>query len=957
MTKFHLAGYCLAPSRLTAFAFLLSSLLISLNVQAEEFNFPGLGEPVTVHEDARGIPTIIGNSEEDVAFVQGYFHARDRIFQMDYFRRLGSGTLAELVGSAALGTDVQLRTFGLRRAAQDSWKILDAKTKSILQAYANGVNAWLNSSPLPPEYAGLELTHVQPWTPVDTITFAKLLAFNLSFDLDIDATIDFATYQAVGNIVGFDGTALYFEDVFRSQPRDGRVSVPGFLESIGGFGQSSGDASTQSGASAPKANTPAVNRPAPVSDDTLVLAMQARERFAASDFLKDALKPLERTKGSNEWAVSGAHTASGNPLVANDPHLTLDTPSTFHESSLVYQLGDESYSVSGVQFAGAPGIIQGCNNWACWGSTVHPMDVTDIFQDEALLLPLPGGGLPTHTVHNGVAEPIRTIFQSYFVNIVGDGETDNLERANLSLLEGGITLVVPRRNNGPILSINGSSVLTLQYTGLAPTQEARFILEVDRARNMDEFQAALQYFDFGSQNWIYADVEGNIAYFTSAENPIRSDLAEGTVDGGVPPWFIRDGTGALNHEWAPLQNPQPGQAIPFEIMPASEMPHVINPESGYIANANNDPIGVTLDNNPLNQLRPSDVPGAGGIYYLNNGYADYRMGRIDRVLQGLLASDAPVTIEDMMELQANNQILDPELILPTLLNVVQGFDVPPGSPMAVAVDVMTTWDYSTPTGLAEGWDAGDDPNFAVEPSFDEVRNSAAATVYAVWRSMLIRNTIDATLSAIGLGDNLPGSTSAERAFSYHLMNYETNGGVGASGINFFSQGLGVTVVGSLQQALDLLASDDFAAAFENSIDVMDYRWGKLHRIVFDHPLNMDPLNVPNGGGFSDLSAELPGLARQGGYQAVDASSHSARANSVNGFMFGAGPARRFVGEMTPSGPVGYEVIPGGQSGVFFSPNYSSQLPLWLTNSYHPLSLGEAEGAATAVQSHTFSPAE
>lgn len=939
-------------SRFSIGALVLVSLIFAGAIQAEEFDFPGLHDAVTVYEDARGVPTIVGSSEEDVVFVQGYIHARDRFFQMDYFRKLASGRLAELVGTAALATDVQLRTFGLRRAAFESWQTLDATTNNILQAYANGVNAWLGSNPLPPEYAGLELTHTAPWSPVDTLAYAKLLAFDLSFNLDIDATIDFATYQAVGEVVGFDGTALYFEDVFRVQPRDGRVSVPNFLASIGGFGQSSPESQGQH---APKPETLGLERPGPVSDTTLNLAMQAREKFAASEFLRDALKPLDRVKGSNEWAVSGTHTQSGYPLVANDPHLGLDTPSTFHESNLVYQLGKDSYSVSGVQFAGAPGIIQGCNDWLCWGSTVHPMDVTDVFQDEALLLPLPGGGLPTHTVHNGVAEPIKTIFQSYFVNNVGDGETDNLTRANLSLLEGGITLVVPRRNNGPILAIDGSSVLTVQHTGLAATQEARFILEMDRARNMDAFREALNYFDFGSQNWIYSDVEGNIAYFTSAENPIRSDLAEGTVDGGVPPWFIRDGTGALNHEWAPVSNPQPGQAIPFEILPADEMPHVINPASGYIANANNDPIGVTLDNNPLNQLRPADPPGSNGIYYLNNGYSDYRMGRVDRVLQALLASGAPVTAQDMMDLQANNQILDPELILPILLDIAQGAGLPPGSAMAEAVDVLSTWDYSTPTGIAEGWDAGDNPVTMVEPDNDEVRNSVAATVYAVWRSMLIQNTIDATLSAIGLGDNLPGSTVAERAFNYHFVNFETNGGIGASGINFFSQGLAPTVVGSLQQALNLLSSEEFAPAFGQSTDVMDYRWGRLHRIVFNHPLNIDPLNVPNGGGFTDLSPELPGLARQGGYQAVDASSHSSRADSLNGFMFGSGPARRFVGEMAPTGPVGYEVIPGGQSGVFFSPNYSSQLPLWLTNAYHPLSLGEADGAATAVQTHTFGP--
>lgn len=921
---------------------------------AEEFNFAGLKGTVTLYEDARGIPTIVGSSESDVAFVQGYVHARDRFFQMDYFRRLGSGRLAELVGAPALSTDVQLRTFGLRRAALASWKILDTETKGILQSYANGVNSWLNNNPLPPEYIGLELTHVAPWSPLDSLTYTKLLAFNLSFDLDIDATIDLGTYQAVGDFVGFDGTALYTQDVFRSQPRDGRVSVPGFLGTIGGVGQSANGAAHET-----HSGPVAVNyrdEYAKINPKTLELARQAHDMFAESEFLKEALEPLERVKGSNEWAVSGAHTLSGNPLIANDPHLSLPTPSTFHESSLVYNLGEEdSYSVSGVQFAGAPGIIQGCNNWICWGSTVHPMDVTDVFQDEALLLPLPGGGLPTHTVHNGVAEPLKTIFQSYFVNAVGDGVTDNVSRAPLSLLEGGITLVVPRRNNGPILSINGTSVLTLQYTGFAATRESRFIREVDRARNMDEFRAALNYFDVGSQNWIYSDVEGNIAYFTSAENPIRSDLAAGTVDGGRPPWIIRDGTGALNHEWAPVSNPQPGQALPFEIMPADEMPHVINPDIGYIANANNDPIGVTLDNNPLNQLRPADPPGSNGIYYLNNGYADYRMGRIDRELRAMLASGMPITIEDMMELQGNAQLLDPELILPILLEQVALMEVPPGSAMAQAIDVLSTWDYSTPTGLAEGWDAGDDPTMAIEPDGDEMRNSAAATVYALWRSMLIRNTIDATLTAIGLGNNLPGSTIAERAFSYHLTNYPTNGGVGASGINFFSQGLAPTVIGSLQQALDLLASDEFAPAFGNSTDVMDYAWGKLHRIVFRHPLNMDPLNVPNGGGFSDLGPGLPGLARQGGYQAVDASSHSARANTLNGFMFGSGPARRFVGEMTPDGPIGYEVIPGGQSGVFLHPNYSSQLPLWLTNSYHPLYLGEADGADTAVQSHTFSP--
>jgi len=914
---------------------------------AEDFSFAGLTGTVEVTEDQYGVPTIKGSSELDVAFVQGYIHARDRFFRMDFTRKQAQGRLAELVGSPALETDILLRTLGIGRAALASWQHADAEIRGLLQAYANGVNSWLANNPLPPEYTVLELTRVDRWTPYDTFSYAKLLAWDLSFTLDTSATIDLGTYQVVGQIVGFDGTALYFEDTHRAQPPDGRVTIPGFLGSIGGIGQSSTESVSRS---AKEASDDDSGISLQVSESTLLMAMDVQDRFSKSPLLSGALNPRETDKGSNEWAVTGAYTDSGYPLIANDPHLALDTPSTFYESNLVHEMGADSYAVSGIGFPGIPAIAQGCNDRICWGSSVHPMDVTDVFADEVLKNAL---GAPTHTVHNGEAEPITQIYQSYFVNVVGDEAPDNIVRANVGIDQGGISNVSARRNNGPLLAFSGDKALFVQFTGWGPTEVMKFFLDAGKSRNIDEFKMALQHFDFGSQNWIYADVEGNIGYFTSAEKPLRADLAAGTVDGGVPPWIIRDGTGALNHEWLPVMNPQPAQSLPFEILPFDEMPQVVNPDWGYIANANNDPIGTTLDNNPLNQLRP----GGNGLYYLSNGYSDYRQGRVDRVLKALVESGTPVTVQDMKDLQANVQMLDAELTLPTLLAQFDGVQLPAGSMMAQALDVLSTWDYSSPTGLAEGWDAGDDPGMAVEPDMTEIRNSAAATVFAAWRSMLVQNTIDATLTAVGLGDNLPGSTTAQRAFAYHLLNYGTNGGVGASGLNFFSQGLAPTVQGSLQQALDLLASDEFVAAFANSSDIMDYRWGKLHRIVFAHPLGADPFNIPNGGGFMDLAPDLPGLARQGGFEAVDASSHSARADSLNGFMFGRGPNRRFVGEMTPLGVDGFETIPGGQSGVFYSPNYSSQLPLWLTNSYHELAVGAEDGDAVAVVTHTFKPGQ
>ena len=144
------------------------------------------------------------------------------------------------------------------------------------------------------------------------------------------------------------------------------------------------------------------------------------------------------------------------------------------------------------------------------------------------------------------------------------------------------------------------------------------------------------------------------------------------------------------------------------------------------------------------------------------------------------------------------------------------------------------------------------------------------------------------------------------------------------------------ILGSLKQALDLLASDEFAPAFNNSTNPTDYRWGKLHRIVFSHPLG-DTLSVPNGLFGLRTVDGLPGVARAGGYQVLDASTHSVRGKTLNGFMFGSGPARRFVASMNPSGIDASQILPGGQSGVITSgPLYVNQLVLWLVNAYQTL---------------------
>ncbi len=934
------------------------------SVVADSIPLPGLSGPVSVYTDMEGIPTIAGDNELDVTRVQGFLHARDRLFQMDFLRRAASGTLAEMLGEAALSNDIQLRTLGLRRGAWATWAGLDNAEKAWMKAYADGVNFYLQNFPLPPEYGALQLTAAEPWSPVDSLVIGKLLAFQLSFDTGIvDNTVRLATYQGVGNVVGFDGTLLFFEDIFRIRPEDDRVTVPDFFQSTGIIpvpaaqspqGQGSGVT-----AASPFANVPEID-PA-VSASLAGWLDTIREVPILGQMAADS---GERA-GSNWWGISGEHTESGFPFLAHDPHLGLDMPPVFTKENLVIR--DEGRAVSGVAFPGTPLVVLGCNLRICWGATVNRNDVTDYFQETVLVNNF---GLPTHTVHNGQPEPILYGFQSYFANNIDDGEPDSISRLNVGYDAGAITFIIPRRNFGPVVAQPGpGQAVSVQYTGWGPTFELSTFRAWSRAENLEDFQAALSDFVVGSQNFLYADVEGNIAYFAGGAVPVRTDLQNNTVGGGIPPFLLRDGSGALGHDWLPVQNPQPGQYVPYEILPFNELPHSINPASGYLANGNNDPVGVTLDGNPLGQLRP----GANGIYYLGYGYAPLRMGRIDREIEDMLASGEPLTIDDMKALQANTQMLDAELTVPYILEAFEHaasegawpglaqFAADPGVQEAVAR--LAAWDFSSPTGLAEGFDPGKDPFAPTEPSEAEIAASVAATVYSVWRGQAIRNTIDATLSAVGLSGQLPGSAEAFRAFHNLLTSFPERQGVGASGLPFFNvegapdpaTARDTVLLASLRGALDLLASEEFAPAFGESTDMNDYRWGRLHRIVFRHPLGVSPFNVPNGGGFSDLDEGLPGVARGGGFEVVDASGHSSRAASVNGFMFGAGAARRVVAEMTPEGPVAEEIIPGGRSGILVSPFYTNQLRRWLVNDYLPLTVGEEAAADTAIDLTVFGP--
>ncbi len=926
----------------------------------------GLSAEVSVTTDEFGVRHIRGQNDFDVSIASGWIHCQDRLFQMDQTRRQVDGTEAELLGpdrdmgdGRVVQADVQARIVGLHRAAQRSFDAAPPRFQALLQAYADGVNACIDQltaeGSLPPEYGLLQLGSVRPWTAVDSLKIGKAISASLSLDIDTELTEIFLDYVEAGIANGFDGQALFSEDVYRSAPMDPAATVPDATGTMPFLGEATW-----------KANTQLLARTKRVLDGAL------KERFEASPLLAHAVNRRESFVGSNEAGVFDRH---GRPIIANDPHLSLNFPSTFYEWRLtVVDDPDEGpMDVNGVGFPGAPGVILGQTRHVSWGATTNPMDVSDVFLDTLRVNPaLCGPPLGVCIESAGTVHPVLVSFPQYFANIGG-----NLVDVTATLPpEAQIIATVPFRSDGPILGIADPTVLlqvgnpladestdafVLQYVGFHATQELQTFQTWNRAQNLGDFLDGLANFDVGSQNWAYADTDGNLGYFSSAENPLRSDLEQGFLEGDTPPFLVRPGGGGAN--WVPDPVFSQGQSIPFAVLPFAEMPQTLNPSEGFFVNANNDPAGTTLDNNPLNQVRSSD-PGA--IYYLNPGYANgLRAGRYTRLIRDKLEAGEDVSFADMKRFQVNTQQLDAELLLPFLLEAFTNASQA-GAPLelaalagdadvAEAIGRLGTWDFSTPTGIVEGWDQSDVLGFRLPFVPQKEKDaSVAATIYNVWRGQAIRRIVDDRLADFGLE---AGGTEALKALQ-NLLVQSPYTGEGASGIDFVPEPAALpaedrrdlALLGALRDALDRLASAEFAPAFGGSTNQEDYCWGKLHRITFDHPF--DPsLSVPPAGGFDDLAPDLPGLSRDGGYEVLNASSFNPRAQDLNSFGFGGGPVRRYVGRHLAIGNriVGVNVMPGGPSGIPNDPESTTQLPLWLTADRHPVNLGPVFGETTILQ--------
>ncbi|KGM10729.1 penicillin acylase family protein [Cellulomonas bogoriensis] len=568
----------------------------------------GLSAQVDVLRDEQGVPHLFADTAEDLFFAQGYVHAQERFFQMDYRRHVTAGRLSELVGADAdaLASDRVVRAMGWRAVAEQEWDLLAPGTQAYLTAYADGVNAYLGATApeaLAVEYtvlgARVDLDDPEPWNPVDSLAWLKAMAWDLrsNYDHELSRALTYATVRDVDRV----------EELFPRYPYDRNAPIL------------SGD------------DVRTVASPAGVSldlDADLVDALEATER--ALDALPTLVAQGEG-RGSNSWVVSGEHTASGSPILAADPHLALSAPGVWTQMGLHCREAGEQcpFEVSGFTFAGFPGVIVGHNADLAWGLSNLGADVTDFFlhrtDPEAGTYERDGEDVPfdvrTEVIEINGAAPVEFAVRS---TVHGPILSDVLD---LGRVTGSPAPEVPRRS---------SIEVALGWTALEPGATADAIFMLNTASDAEDVAEAAAALEVPSQNIVFATTDGQIGYQAPGRVPVRARVGGGPVPA--------DGT------W-----PRPGWDSRYDwqgFVDADDMPAVVDPPGGVIVAAN----------------QPVTPRGAGPVLAEDWDYG-YRAQRIRTLLERQVEAGEPVDVESTAALQMDSWSPQAELLVPALLEV------------------------------------------------------------------------------------------------------------------------------------------------------------------------------------------------------------------------------------------------------------------------------------------------
>ena len=574
---------------------------------------PGLTGDVEVVRDEHGIPQIYADTTEDLMRAQGFVHAQERFFEMDVRRHATAGRLAELFGDDALETDAYVRTMGWRHVAQEELALIKPATRNALEAYADGVNAYLADrapSEIALEYTVLNLGGLDyrpdEWKPVDSLAWLKAMAWDLRGNMqdEIDRVI---TADAVGEGALRELYPAYPFDEHRAIVDQGAVVDDVFEQDA-----------TEPGTRNPQ-------RPPWAADHPDALAALAGVG-AGFDRLPAWLGRGDGI-GSNSWVVDGEHSSTGAPILANDPHLGVSMPGVWMQVGLHCRTVDDDcpFDVAGFSFSGVPGVIIGHNADIAWGFTNLGPDVTDLYIEriegdqwryDRRLRPMKTRQEKIEVADGpDVTITVRSTDHGPLVSDVEDQLADVADEAPM---------------DRPPQRPEEEYAVALSWTALQPTATADAIFELNQAGDWDEFRAAAADFAVPAQNLVYADREGHIGYQAPGLVPIRKS----GNDGYLP-----------SAGWRP-ENDWTGEYVPFDALP-----NVLDPDEGFVVTANQAVIDPATGDYP---------------YFISD---DWDRGYRSQRIRDLLEDAGELSVDEMLDLQLDDRNPMAPVLTPYLLDI------------------------------------------------------------------------------------------------------------------------------------------------------------------------------------------------------------------------------------------------------------------------------------------------
>jgi penicillin amidase len=867
-----------------------------------------LSAPVFVARDKYGVAHNDGQTVGDVAFVQGYIMAHDRLPQMDILRRFGAGTLSELFGAldpSVIDTDLEMRVHRMKPLAEETWQMLQASSDptdkeivELLQRFADGVNAYATDLQAgkydldPNLLVSFDPARFAMWTPVDSLVLGRFQAFALSWSTPFETDLtelyqDLRTFY--DNAPSTNAAAFARKGISKDLMT---IKPLGLDPTIDGFPNVATDTGTRSDAGRTRRKSQRVAGAAPTTGPhrpyVPKAVLDAAHKFLGMDVHDGAFGAygphafMRPWAGSNNWAV-GPSLANGKALLATDQHLQLPNPSIFYPTHIIVK---DKVDILGVTFPGIPGVILGSNGHLAWAATVSEHDVNDVYLEN--ITPCGSGSCVTF---NGQQVPITTFTEHIQIGALGT-ITSSVDATYEVVPQHGP--IIPTIANHMVVPRTGNQALSVKFTGYDPTFEIRALWNLGHATTVDEGFKALSDFSYGSQNWTMISDTQDIAWTTNAVVPWRVPAAytwnADTNPDGLAPFMVLPGDGTA--EWE-------GR------MSSRYVPHAINPAQGYLATANADPVGATFDNDPLNQPMVDGRPLYAGV--------TYACGARESRITDLIKATSGATLDDMARIQHDTHSNVGAKLTPLILQALAYVDDPTGAPPDVngyvaalsfgdklalenAKDILSQWSFETPT----------------DPGAD----STATTVFNTWMHFFLQDALWDELAPINFDPTRLDDNQIVRVV-YRLLNEPSTFVQSAyTGQPILCDRYAVSGNDDSCSKMVMIAMVDAFKYLEgpdgfNSANTDDWAWGKKHTLTIK-PLFPNP--ALNLGPFPKAGDNFVINRADQGWDDLDFS------------QYGDGPAQRFLAEADPGQPIKVQwALPGGTIYDSRSPHYRDLL--------------------------------